>query len=118
MVINCDTNGFEPVVGSDWKTAIIISRILPSSWVGTVIYFKVYDETKTLIPHPGGESYTWSFTLTDAVAINTPAQIVMQTGMNSALGGTKDRPVRYAKITGTSNSIVKYRGSYIGVANY
>lgn len=117
MSINCHTNGFEPVVGTDWNTTITIKRILPSSWVGTTIYFKVYNENKELIAHPSGANGDWYFSLTNDITTDNHAIIVMQTEFHSHLGGTKDNPVRYAKITNVSSSIVKYRGSYINVTN-
>ena len=97
---------------------------MPISWTNNKsIYFKVYDSTKTLIPHPGGGmNFEWSATLTidvvdviNGVKPNCTIRISLGTQLGS-LGGTKNKPAKYIKIT-RADSPISYSGGYISITN-
>lgn len=117
--ITCDTNGFSSVVGNDWGAYAIFTSNIPSEWAetGATIYFNVYDSNDSIITAPGGGS--WSFTLANNLdTVNVPYTLKIYSGGYSSLGGTKSRPAKYIKISSVSNSIIKYRGTKIGINNY
>jgi hypothetical protein len=125
--IVCYTNKFDSKITSKWETNIVIikggSNTMPISWIDKKIYFKVYDSTKTLIPHPGGgANFDWSATITTNVidVINGAkpnCTIKISSGaLMGSLGGTKDKPAKYIKITG-ADSPISYSGGYISIFN-
>ena len=125
--IVCYTNKFDSTITSKWETNIVIikggSNTMPISWIDKKIYFKVYDSTKTLIPHPGGgANFDWSATITTNVidVINGAkpnCTIKISSGsLMGSLGGTKDKPAKYIKITG-ADSPISYSGGYISIFN-
>lgn len=126
--VNCYTNKFDSTVSSNWESNIIIVKpankdSMPNAWLGKSIYFKVYDSTQTLIPHPGGgERFEWSVKLTTDVADvmngtkpNCTIRISIGAQMGS-LGGTKNKPAKYIKITKV-DSPISYSGRYISITN-
>lgn len=125
--IICYTNKFDSTITSKWETNIVIikggSNTMPISWIDKKIYFKVYDSTKTLIPHPGGgANFDWSATITTNVidVINGAkpnCTIKISSGaLMGSLGGTKDKPAKYIKIT-RADSPISYSGGYISIFN-
>lgn len=125
----CYTNKFDSTISSNWETNIIIIKpankdSMPISWTNNKsIYFKVYDSTYTLIPHPGGGSnFEWSARLTDSIVdvINgTKPNYVIRISLGAqlgSLGGTKDKPAKYIKITKADNPI-GFDSRYISITN-
>lgn len=126
--VNCYTNKFDSTVSSNWESSIIIKKpankdSMPNAWIGKSIYFKVYDSTKTLIPHPGGgERFEWRVKLTTDIAdvmngIKPNCTIRISIGSQlGSLGGTKNKPAKYIKITKV-DSPISYNGGYISITN-
>ena len=96
---------------------------MPNAWIGKSIYFKVYDSTKTLIPHPGGgERFEWHVKLTTDIADvmnGTKPNCTIRISIGSqlgSLGGTKNKPAKYIKITRV-DSPISFSGGYISITN-
>jgi hypothetical protein len=126
--IVCYTNKFDSTITSKWETNIVIKKpsnmdSMPATWIGKSIYFKVYDSTKTLIPHPGGgANFDWNTIITtDVVDVmnGTKPNCTIRISIGAllgSLGGTKDKPAKYIKIIG-ADSPISYSGGYISIFN-
>ena len=95
---------------------ILFLHNIPTSWVGAIVEFKVYNANKTLISNGS----TWTFRLDSALSNknNMPYNLTIATGSLASLGGTEINPAKYIKIVNVNKADIYCKYSYINVTSF